>query len=72
MTISTAETTAPRDRDHAYRDMRARLRDFIARRVENPQAADDLAQEVLLRLIRSNPDDLTDPTASLGFPRDCP
>jgi RNA polymerase sigma factor (sigma-70 family) len=66
MTISTADFGTWRGYDDAaYRDLRARLRAFIARRVENPEAAEDLTQEVLLRLVRSNPDDLIDPTAWL-------
>ena len=49
----------------AYRAMRTRLQAFIARRVESPQAAEDLTQEVLLRLVRSNADELADPAAWL-------
>ena len=45
--------------------MRTQLQAFIARRVENTQAAEDLTQEVLLRLVRSNPDELADPAAWL-------
>ena len=40
------------------------MRAFIARRVENPETAEDLTQEVLLRLVRSRrSDELDDPTA---------
>ena len=49
----------------AYRAMRRQLQAFIARRVESTQAAEDLTQEVLLRLIRSNADELADPAAWL-------
>ena len=49
----------------AYRAMRTQLQAFIARRVESPQAAEDLTQEVLLRLVRSNADELADPAAWL-------
>ena len=49
----------------AYRAMRTQLQAFIARRVENTQAAEDLTQEVLLRLVRSNADELADPAAWL-------
>ena len=45
--------------------MRARLHAFIARRVESPQTAEDLTQEVLLRLLRSPSKQLADPTAWL-------
>lgn len=36
--------------DVAWRDVRAQMRAFIARRVDDPHAADDLVQEVLARL----------------------
>ena len=53
------------DTDDAFRAMRARLHAFIARRVESPQTAEDLTQEVLLRLLRSSSNHLADPTAWL-------
>lgn len=40
----------------AYLAMRMQLQAFIARRVENTPTAEDLTQEVLLRLVRSNAD----------------
>ena len=51
--------------DGAYRAMRTHLQVFIARRVENTQTAEDLTQEVLLRLVRSNANELADPAAWL-------
>ena len=64
----SAPTTAARrsdtDLDEAYRQMRSRLRAFIAARVENPETAEDLTQEVLLRLVRSG-SAVDDPTAWL-------
>ena len=71
--LTDANTAAPTvaglpeqpDINDAFRDMRARLRAFIARRVESPHMADDLTQEVLLRLLRSPSSDLADPTAWL-------
>jgi RNA polymerase sigma-70 factor (ECF subfamily) len=36
--------------DHAAEELHVRLRAFVGRRVADPHAADDLAQEVLLRL----------------------
>ena len=52
------------DLDDAYRQMRSRLRAFILNRVENPETAEDLTQEVLLRLVRSG-SAVDDPTAWL-------
>lgn len=51
--------------DEAYREVRTRLRAFIARRVRDPETADDLTQDVLLRLVRHGSDDLDDPVAWL-------
>jgi RNA polymerase sigma-70 factor (ECF subfamily) len=66
--MMSAPTTAARrsdaDLDEAYRQMRSRLRAFIAARVENPETAEDLTQEVLLRLVRSG-SAVDDPTAWL-------
>ena len=65
----TADKSKQSDTDDALRDMRARLHAFIARRVESPQTAEDLTQEVLLRLLRSPSTDLAEPTAWLAVPR---
>jgi RNA polymerase sigma-70 factor, ECF subfamily len=51
--------------DNAYRDLRARLEAFIARRVESRETAEDLAQEVLLRLLRADSGQLANPSAWL-------
>jgi RNA polymerase sigma-70 factor, ECF subfamily len=64
-TLTAADKSDQADRDAAFRDMRARLHAFIARRVNSPQTAEDLTQDVLLRLLRSTTSDLTDPTAWL-------
>jgi len=65
-THPTATRPADTELDGAYRQMRDRLRVFIARRVENPETAEDLTQEVLLRLVRSSrSDELHNPTAWL-------
>ena len=42
-----------RDADQLWRDLHARLRGFVGARIADPEAADDVAQEVLLRLHRS-------------------
>ena len=39
--------------DELWRDLHVRLRGFIRARISDPEAADDVAQEVLLRLHRS-------------------
>ena len=53
----TAETTAPGGHspgpDQAWADVHDRLRAFVRRRVSDPHAADDVAQDVLLRLYRN-------------------
>jgi RNA polymerase sigma-70 factor, ECF subfamily len=68
MTTPTKQTANQRhagtDND-AYRALRHQLQAFIARRVESTQTAEDLTQEVLLRLVRSNADELADPAAWL-------
>jgi RNA polymerase sigma-70 factor, ECF subfamily len=46
-------TTSPRAADLLWSDLHERLRGFIGRRIGDPDAADDVAQEVLLRLHRS-------------------
>lgn len=59
-------TAGPYDAElnNAYRQMRSRLHAFILGRVENPETAEDLTQEVLLRLLRSG-SAVDDPTAWL-------
>ena len=64
-TSDTADRSEHADTDAAFRDIRARLHAFIARRVESPQTAEDLTQEVLRRLLRSPSGELADPTAWL-------
>lgn len=53
----TAEPTAPSGHSHGSpqisADVHQRLRAFVGRRVSDPHAADDVAQEVLLRLHRN-------------------
>ncbi|MBI3688936.1 MAG: sigma-70 family RNA polymerase sigma factor [Actinobacteria bacterium] len=66
----TAPTTAgsdPGGLDRAWRDTRRLLRDFIAHRVEDPDTAEDLVQEVLLRLHgrRQADGELSNPSAWL-------
>ena len=58
--------TGPSDDEinSAYRQMRSRLHAFVLGRVENPETAEDLTQEVLLRLVRSG-SEVDDPTAWL-------
>jgi RNA polymerase sigma-70 factor, ECF subfamily len=46
-------TTSPTSADQLWSDLHERLRGFIGRRIGDPDAADDVAQEVLLRLHRS-------------------
>ena len=58
------------DLDEAYRQMPSRLRAFIASRVGNPETAEDLTQEVLLRLVRSG-SAVDDPPAWLGAASSC-
>ena len=48
--MQVAAPTAPVE---LWADLHARLRAFVGRRVADPHAADDIAQEVLLRLHRS-------------------
>jgi RNA polymerase sigma-70 factor, ECF subfamily len=52
-------------REEALDAMRVQLRAFIARRVESPEIADDLTQDVLLRIVISQHDQLENPTAWL-------
>lgn len=51
--------------DAANREMLTRLRAFLARRVASPQTAEDLTQDVMLRLVSHGPDNLDDPVAWL-------
>jgi RNA polymerase sigma-70 factor, ECF subfamily len=46
-------TTSDAAADVLWTDLHERLRGFVGRRIGNPYAADDVAQEVLLRLHRS-------------------
>jgi RNA polymerase sigma-70 factor, ECF subfamily len=48
-----AATDPIRQRDEAFDLMRAQVLRFIARRVESPETAEDLTQEVLLRLVNT-------------------
>ncbi|HWD47429.1 MAG TPA: sigma-70 family RNA polymerase sigma factor [Actinomycetota bacterium] len=52
-------------RDDALAAVRARLHGFLARRVESPEVADDLTQEVLLRLLQHQDSAVENPTAWL-------
>jgi RNA polymerase sigma-70 factor, ECF subfamily len=45
--------TRPAPRDELFTGLHERLRGFVGRRIGDPDAADDVAQEVLLRLHRS-------------------
>jgi RNA polymerase sigma-70 factor (ECF subfamily) len=45
--------TGPALRDELFTGLHERLRGFVGRRIGDPDAADDVAQEVLLRLHRS-------------------
>jgi RNA polymerase sigma-70 factor, ECF subfamily len=49
MSVTTSEAAT----DVLWTDLHERLRGFIGRRIGDPHAADDVAQEVLLRLHRS-------------------
>src|SRR5215217_7446278 len=49
MSVTTSTTTA----DQLWTDLHARLHGFVGKRIGDPHAADDVAQEVLLRLHRS-------------------
>jgi RNA polymerase sigma-70 factor, ECF subfamily len=58
-----ATPTEPSEaRDEALNAVRARLHAFIARRVESPDVADDLTQEVLLRLLMNQDGHVENPT----------
>jgi RNA polymerase sigma-70 factor, ECF subfamily len=62
MATATQRSTA---HDDALRALRAQLHGFIARRVESPEVADDLTQEVLVRLLTHNHGRVEHPTAWL-------
>jgi RNA polymerase sigma-70 factor, ECF subfamily len=51
VTLMDAATDSIWQRNDAFDLMRAQMLRFIARRVESPEAAEDLTQEVLLRLV---------------------
>jgi RNA polymerase sigma-70 factor, ECF subfamily len=63
MTATPTELTSARD--DALDAVRARLHAFLARRVESPEVADDLTQEVLLRLLQHQDGSIDNPTAWL-------
>jgi RNA polymerase sigma-70 factor, ECF subfamily len=63
MTVTSTELTSARD--DALGALRARLHAFLARRVESPEVADDLTQEVLLRLLQRQDGSVDNPTAWL-------
>jgi RNA polymerase sigma-70 factor (ECF subfamily) len=62
MATTTQRSTAHDEGLHA---LRAHLHTFIARRVESPEVADDLTQEVLLRLLTRDDGRVEHPTAWL-------
>ena len=49
MSVTTSNASA----DELWTDLHGRLREFVGRRIGDPHAADDVAQDVLLRLHRS-------------------
>jgi RNA polymerase sigma-70 factor (ECF subfamily) len=55
MPVGAQSVTAPEPAaaDQLWRELHARLRRFVRARISDPEAADDIAQEVLLRLHRS-------------------
>jgi RNA polymerase sigma-70 factor, ECF subfamily len=63
MTATPTELASARD--DALAAVRARLHAFLARRVESPEVADDLTQEVLLRLLQHQDGSVDNPTAWL-------
>jgi RNA polymerase sigma-70 factor (ECF subfamily) len=66
--MSSPTTPSTRDRPDtgaAASQLRDRLQAFIGRRVESPEVAEDLTQEVFVRLARREHGELTDPTAWL-------
>lgn len=63
MTATSTQLTSARD--GALDAVRARLHGFLARRVESPEVAEDLTQEVLLRLLQRQDGSVEHPTAWL-------
>jgi RNA polymerase sigma-70 factor, ECF subfamily len=63
--MTAAHTELETARDDALDAVRARLHGFMARRVESPEVADDLTQEVLLRLLQHQDSAAENPTAWL-------
>ena len=63
MTATPTELASARE--DALGAVRARLHAFLARRVESPEVADDLTQEVLLRLVQHENGSVEHPTAWL-------
>jgi RNA polymerase sigma-70 factor (ECF subfamily) len=62
MATATPRSTA---HDEGLPALRAHLHTFIARRVESPEVADDLTQDVLVRLLTHNDGRVENPTAWL-------
>ena len=64
--MTAVPATARQDaRDDSMDAVRARLHAFLARRVESPELADDLTQDVLVRLLQRKQDAVENPTAWL-------
>jgi RNA polymerase sigma-70 factor (ECF subfamily) len=63
--MTAAHTELETAREDALDAVRARLHGFMARRVESPEVADDLTQEVLLRLLQHQDSAAENPTAWL-------
>jgi RNA polymerase sigma-70 factor (ECF subfamily) len=63
MMATPTQRSTPHDEGLAA--LRAHLHAFIARRVESPEVADDLTQDVLVRLLTHNPGRVEHPTAWL-------
>jgi RNA polymerase sigma-70 factor (ECF subfamily) len=63
MTATPTKLTSAQD--DALDAVRTRLHAFLARRVESPEVADDLTQDVLLRLLQHNDGSIEHPTAWL-------
>ena len=61
----TSPTELETAHDDALAAVRARLHGFLARRVESPEVADDITQEVLLRLLQHQESAVENPTAWL-------
>jgi RNA polymerase sigma-70 factor (ECF subfamily) len=61
--MQVAQERGSNTREDALQAMRAQLHAFIARRVESPEVADDLTQDVLLRILTRSHEDVEVPTA---------